>query len=348
MHMLRSHGWKWVGIALLFFIPLISLYALEVQLAPLENAYQSVSSDFQIADSDGLWRDYEPDKHGETKVTGTYRFKTVLPDNRWRDPHMYLVGVPNAEVYLDNERIFSFAPHFEYREHPNLIRLPDDFSGKTLMLQIDIERQLLYPGFVMIDEPLYFVIKFLLQSDYRLLLAIVSFLGGLAGFILYLGRREAAYLYVSLFALYIAQLCLSRSWFLLGMLADSPAFPYFQDVLLPLGGYVFIRFYEHLFGTSSYPYVSLVVTLDDRHVCPLARGSTFFPFFLSTRAIGITTKYLYAIGTGVHSGFCLAYLLAAKGYGSLLVYGWNYYLGTGHFMLFFAALHFLGNRKNNR
>lgn len=249
MRMLHGHGRKWLGIVLLFFIPLIALHLVEKQITPLENAYQSTTSDFQYKGSDGVWRDFDPNMSQE-RVTGTYWFKTVLPENRWRDPYMYLVFVHNAHVYLDGKLIYTFTPLFEYWEHPHLIELPEDFSGKTLMIRIDFDRQLMYPGVIFIDSPLHFIIKFFMQNDYRLLLGLISLLVSITGFSLYIGRRQPSYLYFSLFALYIAQLCASRSWFLLGLLAPSPAFAYFQDVMLAIGGYCFLRFYENLSGTA--------------------------------------------------------------------------------------------------
>lgn len=251
MNIIHKHGKKWLGICLLIFIPLISLYALEQQVKPLENAFLSASKDFQFKESDGEWRDFDPVLYDGKKVTGTYWFKTVLPENRWRDPYMYLVYVPNAEVYLENELIYTFTSHFEYWVHPHLIRLPDDFSGKNLMIRIDFDRQLLYPGKFIIDSPLNLITNFVMESNYRLILGFVSLLIAIVGFILYIGKRQSSYLYFSLFALYIAQLCASRSWYLLGLLTPSPAFHYFQDVILPIGCYFFLRFYESLFGKSN-------------------------------------------------------------------------------------------------
>lgn len=251
MNIFHSRAMKWLGICLLTFIPLVIFYALGQQIRPLEHAHTSTSTDFQYKSGDGEWQDYDPALE-RTIVSGTYWFQTVLPENRWRDPHMYLVFVPNAEVYLGNERIYAFSPRFDYIEHPHLIRLPDDFAGQTLTIRIDFDRHNMYPGLYMIDSPLQFVIAFFLQSDYRLLLGFISLLVGIAGFMIYIGRRQAGYLHFSLFALYIAQLCAARSWFLLGLLAPSPAFAYFQDVFLPIGAYFFLRFYEHLFGTSTF------------------------------------------------------------------------------------------------
>ncbi|WAA12663.1 sensor histidine kinase [Fervidibacillus halotolerans] len=251
MKIFHNNGLKWLGLLLFISIPLISLFLVERQVNPLENAFKSTSGDFQYMDNDGVWRDYDPVLFEGVKVTGTYWFKTVLPENRWRDPYMYLRFVPNAEIYLDNELIYTFSPPFEYWEHPHLIKLPDDFSSQTLMIRIDFDRQWMYPGLIIIDSPLNIIIHQLLQSDDRLLLGFVSLLVGIGGFILYIGRRQPSYLYFSLFALYIVQLCLSRSWNLLGLLTSSPAFPYFQDVILPIGGYFFWRFYEHLFGKNA-------------------------------------------------------------------------------------------------
>lgn len=152
MDIFRRHKRQWLGILLLFFIPLLLLYALEKQMKPLENAYQSASSGFQYKDNDGVWRDYDSALVRE-KATGTYWFKTVLPDNRWRDPYMYLVYVPNVRVYVDGELIYFYQSRFEYWVHPHFIRLPDDFSGKTLLLRADFERQPLYPGLFFIDSP---------------------------------------------------------------------------------------------------------------------------------------------------------------------------------------------------
>ncbi|WAA08978.1 hypothetical protein [Fervidibacillus albus] len=154
MNIFHHHGRKWLGIFLLIIIPLGSLYVFERQVNPLKNAFQTVSSDFQFKGSDGVWHDYDPVLYENTKVTGTYWFQTVLPENRWRDPYMYLLFVPNAEVYLDNELIYSFSPRFEYGEHPHLIRLPDDFAGQTLMIRVDFDRQKMYPGLIFIDSPL--------------------------------------------------------------------------------------------------------------------------------------------------------------------------------------------------
>lgn len=250
MKIFKSHGFiRWVVICLLIFIPLATLHTIETKVMPLKDAYQSSSNDFQYKASDEEWRDYDFKKYGATKVTGTCWFKTDLPENRWRDPYLYLAFVPNAKVYLDNEQIYTFSSHFEYMEHPHLLKLPEDFSGKTLTIQIDFNRHVLYPGKIMIDSPLNFVIGLGIQSDYRLLLSIVSMLLSFAGVIIYIGRREKSYLYF-LCLLYTLRNCVRAAWFLLGLLAPSPVFAYMQDVLLPIGAYFFLQFYESLFRTG--------------------------------------------------------------------------------------------------
>lgn len=251
MHILRNHGQKLLGIVLLFFIPIILSYVLAQQVRPLENAFQSFSDQFQFKGEKSEWRDFDSEMSRE-KVTGTYSFKTVLPNNRWRDPHMYLSLIPNAQVYLEDELIYTYNPRFEYREHPHFIKLPDDFSGKTLMIRIDFDHEYLYPGKFFIDSPLQIMKGFVWLSDYRLLVGFVSLLVSIVGIILFVGRRQASYLYFSLFALYIAQLCVSRSWFLLGLFVPSPTFAYFQDVILPIGSYCFLQFYESVFGKGTY------------------------------------------------------------------------------------------------
>lgn len=252
MHVFRGNGLKWTGICLLFIVPLLSFYVLDQQVKPLQNAFQSVSTDFQFASDGGKWQDFDPQKHGNQKVTGTYWFRTVMPENNWRDPYMYLLFVPNAEIYLDAELIYTFAPRYEYWEHPHLIKLPDDFAGRTLMIRTQFHHQTFYPGLITIDSPLNLIAKLVIQSSYRLVLGIVTLLTSIAGFVLYARKREASYLYFSLFALYIAQLCAARSWFLLGLLASSPNFLYIQDAVLALGAYCFLRFYEAVFGTGPY------------------------------------------------------------------------------------------------
>lgn len=252
MHIFRGHGLKWLGICLLFFVPLISLSVLEQQVQPLKHAFQSDSSNFDFRSHDGEWRPFDPVLHGREKMSGTYWFRTTLPDNHWRDPHMYLTYVPNAEIYLEDSLIYTFAPQYEIREHPHLIRLPDDFSGQTLLIRIDFHHQFIHPGVLVIDSQLNLVAEQIIKSSYRLLLGLVTFLISIVGFLLYSRRREASYLYFSLFALYIAQLCVARSWFLFGLLTSSPLFTYIQDVILALGAYCFLRFYEAVFGAGPY------------------------------------------------------------------------------------------------
>lgn len=252
MHLFRGHGWKWTVLCLLFLLPLITLYVLEQQVNPLQHAFQSVSNQIQFTGQDGQWREFDPAEYGNSRVTGTYRFRMDLPENRWRDPYLYLVYVPNAEIFLEDRLIHAFKPRYEYREHPHLIRLPDDFSGQTLMIEIDFRHQYMYPGVMMIDSPLNLLAKMALQSGYRLVLGLITLLTAIAGFVIYARRRHASYLFFSLFALYIAQLCVARSWFLFGLLTDTPTFAYMQDVFLALGGYFFLRFHESVFGSGPW------------------------------------------------------------------------------------------------
>lgn len=252
MHLFRGHGWKWIGIFLLFIVPLLSLYVLEQQVTPLKNGFQTTASDFQFTTGDGHWQDFDPMKLSNTKVTGSYWFRTTLPDSQWRDPYMYLLFVPNAEIYLEDQLIYSFTPRYEHWEHPHLIKLPDDFAGQTLHIHIDFHKQTLYPGLITIDSPLNLIFKLIIQSGYRIILGIITLLTSIIGFVLYLKNKHASYLYFSLFALYIVQLCAARSWFLFGLLAPSPDFHYFQDVVFALGCYCFLKFYEALFGEGVY------------------------------------------------------------------------------------------------
>lgn len=250
MHRLKENGMKWLGLCLLYFVPLVLLYIVNQQISPIGDSFLSTSHDFQYAGNDGIWHDYDFNKFRDSKVTGTYWFKTTLPENQWRDPYLYLVFVPNVEVYIEDELLYTYEPFFEYLEHPHLIKLPNDFSNQTLTIRINFNQQLFYPGTFIIDSPLNLVMRFIIQSDYRFILSFISFFVGIIGFILFIGRRQASYFYFSLFALYISQLCASRSWSSLGLLTSSPAFPYFQDVLLIIGSYFFIKFYESMFGSG--------------------------------------------------------------------------------------------------
>lgn len=252
VNVFRGHGLKWLGIFLLFFVPLISLNVLENEVQPLKHALQIPSSHFQFKSEDGEWVEFDSALHGRVKMSGTYSFKTILPDNRWRDPHLYLSYVPNARVYLEDHLIYEFAPRYEYREHPHLIRLTEDFSGQTLMIRIDFDHQFVHPGLFIIDSKLHLVAEQVVKSTYRLLLGLITLLIGVTGFLIYSRRRETGYLFFSLFALYIAQLCVARSWFLFGLLTPSPFFVYMQDAFLALGAYCFLRFYEALHGAGPY------------------------------------------------------------------------------------------------
>lgn len=83
MKIFQSDGLiRWVVICLLIFIPLASLHTIESKVNPLKETYQSSSEDFQYEGSDEKWHDYHFKQYGATKVTGTYSFKTVLPENR--------------------------------------------------------------------------------------------------------------------------------------------------------------------------------------------------------------------------------------------------------------------------
>src|SRR5690554_802513 len=170
MGLLSRHGLNWLLIAILFFVPLVSLYLLEQYVRPSENAFQSVSSDFQYSNGDGQWLDFDPIVHGEMKVTGSYWFKTTLPENSWRDPYLYLQFVHNAEVYLDGQRMYTFKSRYEYWEHPHLLKLPDGFTSQTLTIRIDFDHQYMYPGMITIDSPLNLIMKLALRSDYRIIL----------------------------------------------------------------------------------------------------------------------------------------------------------------------------------
>lgn len=279
MQPVRGQGWKWISIVALFVLPLFAFYVLEHQLEPLRSGYQSAAADFRFADEGRQWRNYDPQEHNYARVTGTYRFQLTLPDNQWRDPYLYLLFVPNAEVYLEDRLIHAYKPRHEYWEHPHLIPLPDDFGGKTLTIHIDFHNQRLYPGLLTISSPLNLVAKVFLQSGYRIMLGFITLLAGIVGLALFARRRQASYLYFSLFALYVAQLCVARSWFLFGLLAETPVFPILQDALLALGGFLFIRFYEAMFGSGPYRIHRRLSRLMLAMFALLLVTSLFFPAF---------------------------------------------------------------------
>lgn len=258
----RDHNrLRWLLIAILFFVPLIPPYILELQVSPLENAFRSTSNDFQYTNGDVetdqledpaiIWHDFDPYEHG--LVTGIYWFKYTLPENRWRDPYLQWVYTFNAEIVLDGQMIYEApASRFSVRDNPYFIKLPDDFSGKQIFIRIDFQQTHLHPGIMIIDSSLHFIQKVLLQSNYRILLGFTALLVSIAGTILYLARRQLSYLYFSLFALYIVCLCVGRSGELLGLFTHHSWIRYLLDVFLALGGFFFLGFYEEIFGKGKY------------------------------------------------------------------------------------------------
>src|SRR5690606_26306216 len=100
--------------------------------------------------SSDAWQVYDPVILGTARETGTYWFRMTLPDNSWRNPHMYVTYLPHGELYLDGQRLYAFHTELHNKQihsnQPQLIQLPDNFSGKSLYIRSAFEQQWVHPG----------------------------------------------------------------------------------------------------------------------------------------------------------------------------------------------------------
>lgn len=98
----------------------------------------------QDAADSPFWRDIgfpsnPPNREGQRNAW----FRTVLPDDVWSDPVLYIFSVDLiTEVYLDGQRIYHYGTFNEQGEGRfvgwpwHMIDLPDGFSGKPIYFRV--------------------------------------------------------------------------------------------------------------------------------------------------------------------------------------------------------------------
>lgn len=266
MPLIRHNMTKWLILALMMIVPIIPFYLINETQYPIEHAYSSPTAEFQVYEGDlseGMWEDptlewvnYDYRAHGHDKVTGTYWFRIQLPESEWRNPHLLFYYLKNLDMYLDGEHLYDWNRHAKspYVDliHAHLIELPEDYSQQMLYIRSDFQGMYLHPGHFFIDSKYNLIAQALLTSNYRIALGCVSLLIGITGLLVFARHRERSVLYFSLFALYIVYMCLGRSWLLFSLFIPYGWLPYLHNVMLALGGYFFLRFFEFIFGEGPF------------------------------------------------------------------------------------------------
>ncbi|MDG0813994.1 hypothetical protein [Cohnella rhizosphaerae] len=153
------------------------------------------------------------------KTTGYFWYALALPDNRWRDPYLFVQGLLHYEVYLGGSVILERGmrePH-ERRFVPGSslgrAQLPLDASAdRTLYIRVYKDNEFAGVGGVYIRS--YADQLAALFGDYAYLIALgfVSALIGVGALVFFFSRRDRSYLYFALFALYISSLCVGRAF----------------------------------------------------------------------------------------------------------------------------------------
>ncbi|MDI4643716.1 ATP-binding protein [Cohnella hashimotonis] len=197
-----------------------------------------------------VWQEYRG-----RKTTGYFWYALELPDNRWRDPNLFVQGMLHYEVYLGGSVILErgMREPYERRIVPGSslgrASLPlDPSADRTLYIRVYKDNEYAGAGGVYIRS--YADQLAALFGDYAYLIALgfVSVLIGAGALVFFFSRRDRSYLYFALFALYISSLCVGRAYPILQLFADTYLYPYYLNAFVPLGVMCFLLFYESVFG----------------------------------------------------------------------------------------------------
>ncbi|MFC3802651.1 ATP-binding protein [Cohnella sp. GCM10012308] len=197
-----------------------------------------------------VWQEYRG-----RKTTGYFWYALELPDNRWRDPNLFVQGMLHYEVYLEGSVLLErgMREPYERRIVPgsSLGRAPlplDAATDRTLYIRVYKDNEYAGVGGIYIRSYADQLAALFGEYAYLIALGFVSALIGAGALVFFFSRRDRSYLYFSLFALYIASLCVGRSFPFLQLFADTYLYPYYMNAFVPLGVMCFLLFYESVFG----------------------------------------------------------------------------------------------------
>ncbi|MDG0791163.1 ATP-binding protein [Cohnella ginsengisoli] len=197
-----------------------------------------------------VWQEYRG-----RKATGYFWYALELPDNRWRDPNLFVQGLLHYEVYLDGTVILErgMSEPYERRVLPgsSLGRAPlplDASSDRTLYIRVYKDNEYAGAGGVYIRSYADQLAALFGEYAYLIALGFVSALIGAGAIVFFFSRQDRSYLYFALFALYISSLCVGRTFPFLQLFADTYLYPYYVNAIVPLGVMFFLLFYESVFG----------------------------------------------------------------------------------------------------
>lgn len=247
-------------------LPLVPFAVLDQRVTPSYAGVYSISAQKQLLAHAGdltvdrletaSWRsasDIWQEFRGR-KTTGYFWYALALPDNRWRDPYLFVQGLIHYEVYLDGSIILErgMGQPYERRVVPasSLGRapLPLDASDRTLYIRVYKDNEHAGPGGLYIRSFADQLAALFGNYAYLIALGFVSALIGVGALVFFFSRRDRSYLYFALFALYISSLCVGRAFPLLQLFADTYLYPYYMNAIVPLGVMCFLLFYESVFG----------------------------------------------------------------------------------------------------
>ncbi|WP_217593928.1 ATP-binding protein [Cohnella sp. GbtcB17] len=247
-------------------LPLVPFAVLDQRVTPSYAGVYSISAQKQLLAHAGdltvdrletaSWRsasDIWQEFRGR-KTTGYFWYALALPDNRWRDPYLFVQGLLHYEVYLDGSIILErgMDQPYERRVVPgsSLGRapLPLDASDRTLYIRVYKDNEHAGPGGLYIRSFADQLAALFGNYAYLIALGFVSALTGVGALVFFFSRRDRSYLYFALFALYISSLCVGRAFPLLQLFADTYLYPYYMNAIVPLGVMCFLLFYESVFG----------------------------------------------------------------------------------------------------
>lgn len=252
----------------ILIVPLVPFALLDQRIAPAVEDWFLVTAQEELRAHDGdleldrldsaPWRSAAEvrQQYAGRKVSGYFWYALELPDNRWRDPYLFVQGLLHYEVYLDGAKILErnmrqpFARHVVPSSNLGRAELPLEQSGRTLYLRVYKDDEFAAMGWAYICDFADQLASSFGQYAYLLVLAFVTALIGAGALAFFFSRGERSYLFFALFALYVSSLCVGRAFPFFQLFADTYLYSYYVNAIVPFGVMWFLLFYESVFGSG--------------------------------------------------------------------------------------------------
>jgi len=250
------------------FLPMV-LFSTDSRMDRQRESFASLIKHWEIAfgpasPAEANWLPLDEKARADlSKYNGTIWLQRPMPDLTYAQPYLFLSFMKRFEVFLDEEKIYSFNMDNRYRYlHPartlHPILIDPDIAGKHLLIRAEWERDSLFGhDLALIGEMDQLFYALILSELAYILYGILGITAGVIGLAMFIRRRERIYGYFSLFCAAagggLLFYCRSLQWFV-----DMKEIFFMQLLLIPLAIWACMGFYASTLEAGRHRYIRIV------------------------------------------------------------------------------------------